>query len=129
MVSMPSGMMTMSEVPTRTPVPSSVTMRSWRCDRDSDRGKIPARKELELSVDYMCGVRRGETHAMAMRVLRVSSIKSPSHMVKSVREEEKAWMWAREEKRREAAGWDVNQCCPCRGNARGVGGGRGLRKC
>ena len=61
MVSMPSGMMTMSEVPTRTPVPSRVTMRSCRCESDSDRGRMPARKELQLSVDGMRWVRREDS--------------------------------------------------------------------
>ncbi len=45
-VSMPSGMMTMSAVPTRTPVPRADVKRNWRCDRARDSGSMPARNDL-----------------------------------------------------------------------------------
>ncbi len=48
MVSMPSGIMTMSEVPTKTPTPRRVIMRSWRCERLKESGRLPAKKELSL---------------------------------------------------------------------------------
>lgn len=57
MVSIPSGMMTMSEVPTSTPVPSRVMMRSWREDREKERGRMPARKELRASIGVLRAVR------------------------------------------------------------------------
>jgi hypothetical protein len=50
MVSMPSGMMTINEVPTSTPVPRRVMMRNWRVERLKESGRMPARKEL-----YMLG--------------------------------------------------------------------------
>jgi hypothetical protein len=40
--------MTISDVPTSTPVPSSVMMRSWRVERLKESGRMPARKELPL---------------------------------------------------------------------------------
>jgi len=45
-VSMPSGMMTMSEVPTSTPAPSRVRVRSCRGVREKESGTMPAMKEL-----------------------------------------------------------------------------------
>jgi hypothetical protein len=41
-------MMTMSEVPTSTPVPRSVMMRNWCDERLKESGRMPARKELLL---------------------------------------------------------------------------------
>jgi hypothetical protein len=83
MVSIPSGMMTMSEVPTKTPVPSSVMMRSWRGERVKESGKMPAMKELLLSAAMLplslwCA---GFAYAIAISVLKVSSMKRPSHML------------------------------------------------
>lgn len=46
MVSMPSGMMTTSAVPTSTPVPIVDMMRNCRCERENERGREPARNEL-----------------------------------------------------------------------------------
>jgi hypothetical protein len=40
-------MMTINDVPTSTPVPSRVKMRSWRVERLKERGRMPARNELE----------------------------------------------------------------------------------
>jgi hypothetical protein len=41
--------MTMSEVPTSTPAPSRVRVRSWRGEREKESGTMPAMKELRLS--------------------------------------------------------------------------------
>jgi hypothetical protein len=41
--------MTMSEVPTSTPAPSNVSMRSWRGESEKESGNMPARNELQLS--------------------------------------------------------------------------------
>lgn len=53
MVSMPSGMMTMSDVPTSTPVPRSVMIRSCRGERVKERGRMPAMNELALSIGIL----------------------------------------------------------------------------
>lgn len=83
---MPSGMMTMSEVPTKTPVPSSVMMRSWRGERVKESGKMPAMKELLLSAVMLPPPLwyAGLSYAIAMSVLKVSSMKRPSHMLSVV---------------------------------------------
>lgn len=64
MVSIPSGIMTISDVPTSTPVPRSVMMRSWREERLKESGNIPARKDLRMSVAIKTG------HEAGLRTLR-----------------------------------------------------------
>lgn len=55
-VSMPSGIMTISEVPTRTPAPNNVRMRNWRGESEKESGRMPARNELHsLAVDSWGG--------------------------------------------------------------------------
>lgn len=46
-VSTPSGIMTMSEVPTRTPIPIVEMNRNWEGFRENERGNSPARNELD----------------------------------------------------------------------------------
>ena len=46
MVSMPSGMMTIKLVPTRTPMPMVDMRRSCDCDKLTASGNIPAAKDL-----------------------------------------------------------------------------------
>ena len=77
-------MMTMSEVPTKTPVPSSVMMRSWRGERVKESGKMPATKELLLSAKMPPPSlwNAGFAYAIAISVLSESSIKRPSHMLR-----------------------------------------------
>ena len=41
-------MITINEVPTRTPMPIVDINRSRDCDKEKDSGKEPARKELEF---------------------------------------------------------------------------------
>lgn len=48
-VSMPSGMITMREVPTRTPMPRVEIRRSWGFVRVRVRGSMPTPKELCVS--------------------------------------------------------------------------------
>ena len=43
---MPSGIMTMSAVPMRRPVPIAEIRRIWRWEREKDRGRDPAKNEL-----------------------------------------------------------------------------------
>lgn len=49
--SIPSGIMTMSEVPTRMPTPRLEMKRSCDGDRVIDNGSPPARKELRIVSD------------------------------------------------------------------------------
>jgi len=53
-VSTPSGMMTMSAVPTSTPVPIVVMKRNCRGEREKDRGREPAKKDLPMAVSFLC---------------------------------------------------------------------------
>jgi hypothetical protein len=77
--------MTINEVPTSTPVPRSVMMRSWRVERLKESGRMPARKELLplISQSYIFS-QYVWTHAMPITVLKASSINSPSHMLSRV---------------------------------------------
>ena len=72
----------MSDVPTKTPVPRNVMMRSCRWERAKERGRRPAIKELHMVRGGTRGPRAEiwGTHAIAMMVVSVSSIKRPSHM-------------------------------------------------
>ncbi|KAL8806465.1 MAG: hypothetical protein Q9200_005026, partial [Gallowayella weberi] len=80
-VSTPSGMMTIKEVPTRTPIPIVEISWSRDCDIANDRGKEPARKDLEtISIKFQC-VRREQKYAMAMTVLKVSSMNNPFNIL------------------------------------------------
>lgn len=45
-VSTPSGMMTIKDVPTKTPMPMVETSRSRDCEREKESGKEPAKKDL-----------------------------------------------------------------------------------
>ena len=76
----------MSEVPTKTPVPSSVMMRSWRGERVKESGMTPAMKELLFSAVMLPPPLwyAGLSYAIAMSVLKVSSMKRPSHMLSVV---------------------------------------------
>ena len=49
-VSTPSGIITTNAVPTRTPMPIVDIRRSRDWEREKDRGKDPARKDLELGL-------------------------------------------------------------------------------
>ena len=46
-VSMPSGMMTIKDVPTSTPVPIAVISRNFPGERVKAKGSAPARNELD----------------------------------------------------------------------------------
>ena len=46
-VSTPSGIITIRDVPTSTPIPIVETIRSWDGDMENERGSEPARKDLE----------------------------------------------------------------------------------
>lgn len=56
--------MTIKDVPTSTPIPIVEINRSRDCERGKERGNEPARKD-----------------AMAITVLKVSSMNNPSSMV------------------------------------------------
>jgi hypothetical protein len=60
-----------------------VVNRSWRWEREKDRGNDPARKELVASCKLLWQlVYRGMiTYAIVMMVLKTSSMKSPDHML------------------------------------------------
>lgn len=83
---MPSGMMTMSEVPTRTPMPIVLMRRICACERVTAMGSIPAAKELESdalrSVRCSGGEREGGeirgSYAMAMTMPKSRTVKRPS---------------------------------------------------
>lgn len=45
-VSTPSGIMTINDVPTRTPIPMVEINRSRDCERGKESGNEPARKDL-----------------------------------------------------------------------------------
>jgi hypothetical protein len=84
---MPSGMMTMSDVPTSTPVPRSVMMRSWRGERVKDSGRTPATNELmavSLRSMWYHYITARDAYAIAIIVLKVSSMNRPSHMLRVV---------------------------------------------
>lgn len=49
-VSTPSGMMTISDVPTKTPMPIVDIRRSRDWDRENERGRAPAKKDLEFNI-------------------------------------------------------------------------------
>lgn len=48
-VSTPSGMMTISDVPTKTPMPMVDIRRSRDWDRENERGRAPAKKDLKFN--------------------------------------------------------------------------------
>lgn len=56
--SMPSGIMTIRDVPTRIPTPILDINRSWDCDRLRDRGSAPAKKELFRCSMSVCAQRQ-----------------------------------------------------------------------
>ena len=74
-------MITMSAVPTRTPIPIVATNRNRDWDRAKVNGREPARKELQLTSAFVFPDLPTETHAMAIMVLRVTSIKRPSNIL------------------------------------------------
>ena len=73
-------MITISAVPTRTPVPIVDMMRNCRWESENDRGREPARNELVLSISHISIQSGRETYAMAIRLLKPSSMNRPSHM-------------------------------------------------
>ena len=85
-VSTPSGIMTISEVPTKTPMPKVEIRRNCDCDRVRDRGNRPARKDLgvvHVRMVYICIV-SCETYAIAITALKESRVTKPSSILKSV---------------------------------------------
>lgn len=83
-------MITISDVPTRMPMPTVEIRRSCECERVKVRGSEPARKELrgrnvKVVEGWDAGWFRG-THAMAITVLKVSSMKRPSNILSR-------WTW------------------------------------
>lgn len=59
-VSTPSGIITINDVPTKTPMPMVDIRRSRDCDRENERGRAPAKKDLEFArfSQYHQGVQR-----------------------------------------------------------------------
>lgn len=55
---MPSGMMTIRDVPTRIPTPMLDINRSWDCERLRDRGSAPAEKDLFRCSMSVCAQRQ-----------------------------------------------------------------------
>lgn len=82
-VSTPSGIITIRDVPTSTPIPIVETNRSRDGDMENERGSEPARKDLEKRLVWLCYL-LNHTHAMAMIVLKVSSMNRPSSILKRV---------------------------------------------
>lgn len=86
-VSIPSGIITTSEVPTKTPVPRAVMNRNCRFDRANESGRRPASMELDqvsMRKSHLAQRPLGwiqlSTYAVAMTTHSSSSIKKPSHM-------------------------------------------------
>lgn len=82
-VSTPSGIITIRDVPTSTPIPIVETSRSRDGDMENERGSDPARKDLDKELVQPCYL-LDRTHAMAMIVLKVSSMNRPSSILKRV---------------------------------------------
>lgn len=62
--SIPSGRMTIKQLPTSKPAPREATSRSCDCDRAKDNGRAPARKELSANKQSArAGQERGRTMA------------------------------------------------------------------
>ena len=79
-------MMTISDVPTRTPVPSAVMKRSCFCESANDNGNSPASTDLWLmSVFAVCiyytSLEVQGTYAVAITTQSSNSIKKPSHII------------------------------------------------
>lgn len=73
--------MTIKDVPTSTPIPMVEINRSRDCERGKERGNEPARKDLG-SISRRTILNDTETnHAIAITVLKVSSMNSPSSIV------------------------------------------------
>ena len=82
-VSTPSGIITIKDVPTSTPIPIVETSRNREGDMENERGNEPARKDLDKELVQPCYLWNC-THAMAMIVLKVSSMNRPSSILKRV---------------------------------------------
>jgi hypothetical protein len=76
--SMPSGMITTKDVPTRTPIP--IVEISLNCDEERvmDNGNAPARKDLD-SVNKISLIPK-YTYAKAITTLKASNRNSPSNI-------------------------------------------------
>ena len=73
--------MTINDVPTNTPIPIVEINRNRDCERGKERGNEPARKDL-CSISRRTNLNDTRTnHAIAMTVLKVSSMNRPSSMV------------------------------------------------
>jgi len=77
--SMPSGIITTKDVPTRTPIPIVEISRSCDEDKVMDNGNAPARKDL-LTVSKSSKF-RDITHAKAITTLSASNKNSPSSIL------------------------------------------------
>jgi hypothetical protein len=77
--SMPSGIITTKDVPTRTPIPIVEISRSCDEDKVMDNGNAPARKDL-LTVSKSSKF-RDITHAKAITTLSASNKNSPSNIL------------------------------------------------
>ena len=81
MVSIPSGMMTMRLVPTKTPIPTVEIRRSWEGESDTANGSMPAPKELfhllAFAWRHMTNRRRGR-YVIAITMLKSRRVKRPS---------------------------------------------------
>ena len=78
-------MITISEVPTKTPMPKVEIRRNCDCDKVSDSGKRPARKDLSVyyvRIDIGYTRLHHETYAMAIMMLKESRVTSPSSILK-----------------------------------------------
>lgn len=61
-------------------------IRSCRDERVNESGRMPATKELVMSAAILGGLllEKSRAYAIAIIVLKVSSMKSPSHMLRVV---------------------------------------------
>lgn len=75
-------MITISDVPTNTPIPIVDISRSWEEDRLMESGNAPARKELStISVRQSTSAYCKMTYASAITTLKMSNIKRPSNIL------------------------------------------------
>lgn len=88
---MPSGIITIKDVPTRTPMPIEEINRSWEGERVKARGNEPTIKDLRRGQKVLVCIGSllwcfsiGISHVAAITMLRASKVKSPS-MVASCR--------------------------------------------
>jgi hypothetical protein len=74
-------MMTIREVPTKTPMPMVEISRSWLDERVIDNGSAPARKQLRRRLAEDSSVWQWDTHVNAMTTLSASSMNNPSNIL------------------------------------------------